>query len=102
MELGSKKWEGLKVQKKNEKKSHTRTIVAESSSSPAEAEEEGTCYLPSVLRDRPASGRGGRGAPPPVPPRSPRGKGGDRGGLFVARSHTAKKDKNDSPMIIDL
>jgi len=38
--------------------------------------EEETCYLPSVLRDRPHTGRGAssRGVPPPVPPRSPRSK----------------------------
>ena len=39
------------------------------------AEEETCCYLPSVLRDRPHTGRSSaRGAPPPVPPRSPRSK----------------------------
>eukprot|EP00092_Neocalanus_flemingeri_P065904 GFUD01080212.1.p1 GENE.GFUD01080212.1~~GFUD01080212.1.p1 ORF type:complete len:689 (-),score=143.19 GFUD01080212.1:1876-3942(-) len=35
-------------------------------------EQQPTCILPAVLRDRPHTGRGGRGAPPPVPPRSPR------------------------------
>jgi len=35
-------------------------------------EQQPTCILPAVLRDRPHTGRGARGAPPPVPPRSPR------------------------------
>ena len=66
--------------------SHTFRLALYLSVEPATADgeepsvscEEPVCYLPSVLRDRPNSGRTPRGAPPPVPPRSPRAKGKPR------------------------
>ncbi|XP_023329213.1 phosphatidylinositol 4-phosphate 5-kinase type-1 beta isoform X3 [Eurytemora carolleeae] len=58
----------------------SREISEEAGLLSLNSEAEGTCYLPSVLRDRPSTGRSSRGIPPPVPPRSPRAKGNDRGG----------------------